>query len=102
MDEKMKQNKLQPLSSGHGVSVSITPDTSMHMLSQHEAEKLCDTSQGGLHEIFRNSALAVLTSGNDTDDTKAFFARYADFDIALEQRDRGVKLELINAPASAF
>ena len=89
-------------SSGQGVSVSITPDTSMHMLSQHEVEKLRETSEGGLHELFRSSALAVLTSGNDTDDTKAFFARYADFDIALEQRDRGVKLELINAPASAF
>jgi hypothetical protein len=74
----------------------------MHMLSQQEVEKLRETSEGGLHALFRNSALAVLTSGNDTDDTKAFFARYADFDIALVQRDRGVKLELINAPASAF
>ncbi|GJL66121.1 MAG: LOG family protein [Nitrospirales bacterium] len=74
----------------------------MHMLSHSEVEKLCDTSQGGLHEIFRNSALAVLTCGNETDDTKAFFSRYQDFDIRLEQRDRGVKLELNNAPSSAF
>ena len=102
MDNCMKQAKVKQSSSGHGVCVSITPDTSMHMLSQHEVEKLCDTSQGGLHELFRNSALAVLTSGNDTDDTKAIFARYADFDIALVQRDRGVKLELINAPGRAF
>ena len=102
MNNHMKQAKLKSPSAGHGVCVSITPDTSMHMLSQHEAEKLCDTSQGGLHELFRNSALAVLTSGNDTDDTKAIFARYADFDIALVQRDRGVKLELINAPGRAF
>ena len=88
--------------SAGGVCASITPDTSMDMLSQHEVEKLCDTSQGGLHEIFRNSALAVLTSGSETDDTKAIFARYADFDIGLEQRDRGVKIELTNAPARAF
>ena len=74
----------------------------MHMLSQQEVEKLRETSEGGLHELFRNSALAVLTSGNDTDDTKAFFARYVDFDIALVQRDRGVKLELTNAPNRAF
>ena len=98
----MKQTKLRYKPLGPGVSASITPDTSMHMLSQDEVEKLCDTSQGGLHELFRNSALAVLTSGNETDDTKAFFSRYADFDIGLAQRDRGVKLELINAPASAF
>ncbi len=85
-----------------GVSASVTPDTSMHMLSQQEVEKLRETSEGGLHELFRRCALAVLTSGNDTDDTKALFARYIDFDITLVQRDRGVKLELTNAPASAF
>jgi len=102
MDKKKEQTKMRQTSSGRGVCASITPDTSMDMLSQHEVEKLCDTSQGGLHEIFRNSALAVLTSGSETDDIKAIFARYADFDIGLEQRDRGVKLELANAPASAF
>ena len=98
----MKTTDLKEKSSGHGVCASVTPDTSMHMLSQQEVEKLRETSEGGLHELFRNSALAVLTSGNDTDDTKAFFARYVDFDIALVQRDRGVKLELTNAPARAF
>jgi pyrimidine/purine-5'-nucleotide nucleosidase len=102
MERVKQQTRPRPAPSGHGVCASITPDTAMHMLSQHEVEKLCDASQGGLHEIFRSSALAVLTSGNETDDTKALFARYADFDIQLEQRDRGVKLELINAPASAF
>ncbi len=98
----MRSIKLRRLSPSPGIGVSLTPDTSMNMLSQHEVEKLCDTSQGGLHEIFRNSALAVLTCGDETDDTIAFFSRYANFDIALEQRDRGVKLELINAPSSAF
>ncbi len=98
----MSIRKWKPRSSGPGIGASITPDTSLHMLSQQEVEKLCDTSQGGLHELFRSCTLAVLTCGNETDDTKAFFARYADFDIVLEQRDRGVKLELINAPASAF
>ncbi|MGB0909273.1 MAG: nucleotide 5'-monophosphate nucleosidase PpnN [Nitrospirales bacterium] len=98
----MKYSKWKKPSTGPGIAASITPDTSMHMLSQHEVEKLCDTSQGGLHRLFRNSALAVLTCGNETDDTKAFFSRYEKFDIRLEQRDRGVKLELINAPSSAF
>ena len=98
----MKQHEVKQKTKGRGICVSVTPDTSMHMLSQQEVEKLRETSEGGLHELFRNSALAVLTSGNDTDDTKAFFARYIDFDIALVQRDRGVKLELTNAPARAF
>ncbi len=98
----MKKTEFKQVIASRGVSVSVTPDTSMHMLSQQEVEKLRETSEGGLHDLFRNSALAVLTSGNDTDDTKAFFARYVDFDIALVQRDRGVKLELTNAPARAF
>ena len=98
----MKQTQSKRASSVRGICASITPDTAMHMLSQHEVEKLCDTSQGGLHELFRSCALAVLTSGDETDDTKAIFSRYSDFDIGLEQRDRGVKLELINAPANAF
>ena len=98
----MKPADFRQTFSPRGVCASVTPDTAMHMLSQQEVEKLRETSEGGLHELFRNSALAVLTSGNDTDDTKAFFARYADFDIGLVQRDRGVKLELTNAPVSAF
>ena len=98
----MKTIKSSQAVASRGVSASVTPDTSMHMLSQQEVEKLRETSEGGLHELFRSCALAVLTSGNDTDDTKAFFARYIDFDITLVQRDRGVKLELTNAPASAF
>ncbi len=98
----MKPSDFRKKYSSRGVSASVTPDTAMHMLSQQEVEKLRETSEGGLHELFRNCALAVLTSGNDTDNTKAFFARYVDFDITLVQRDRGVKLELTNAPASAF
>lgn len=73
MDESMKPIKLQQKVSGRGVCASVTPDSAMHMLSQQEVEKLRETSEGGLHELFRNSALAVLTSGNDTDDIKAFF-----------------------------
>jgi hypothetical protein len=68
MKKNLQQTKFKRASSGPGVCASITPDRSMHMLSQHEVEKLCDASQGGLHEIFRNSALAVLTSGNESDD----------------------------------
>jgi predicted Rossmann-fold nucleotide-binding protein len=102
MDKHREQSRLWMTPSGRDVCASITPDTSMHMLSQHEVEKLCDTGLGGLHELFRNCALAVLTCGTETDDTNALFSRYADFDIGLEQRDRGVKLELINAPPSAF
>ena len=38
----MKNNTLKQTASGRGVSVSVTPDTSMHMLSQQEVAKLVD------------------------------------------------------------
>lgn len=60
------------------------------------------TSAGGLHELMRRCALAVLTSGNDSDDPHAASALYPNFDLDLAQHDRGLRLELRNAPECAF
>jgi hypothetical protein len=58
--------------------------------------------RGGLHDLLRRCALAVLTSGSQSDDPRAAQERYPDFDIQVQQQDRGIKLELTkNAPARA-
>ena len=44
----------------------------------------------------------MLNSGGETDDARAIFERYADFDIDIVRQAWGVKLELHNAPAAAF
>lgn len=45
----------------------------------------------------------MLVSGEQIgDDPRSIFERYPDFDIQVLQQDRGVKLELKNAPARAF
>jgi predicted Rossmann-fold nucleotide-binding protein len=44
----------------------------------------------------------VLNSGGGSDDPRAIFERYADFVIRVVQQAWGVKLEVRNAPASAF
>jgi predicted Rossmann-fold nucleotide-binding protein len=44
----------------------------------------------------------VLNSGGETDDARAIFDRYADFEIGIMRQAWGIKLELHNAPASAF
>ena len=44
----------------------------------------------------------MLNSGGDTDDARAIFERHADFDIRVVRQAWGVKLEVRNAPASAF
>ena len=80
----------------------ITPKKHLNVLSRAEVNKLLDKSQGGLYKIFRNCSLAVLNSGSSLDDGKELLERYESFDIRLLQEERGIKLELKNAPAIAF
>ncbi|HEX6832748.1 MAG TPA: nucleotide 5'-monophosphate nucleosidase PpnN [Rudaea sp.] len=84
------------------VSARIAPAAGMDVLSRNEVSRLRDASQGGLHSLLRRCALAVLISGSIEDDPRSLLERYADFDIEVLQQDRGIKLELRNAPARAF
>jgi len=86
----------------HVIDAIISPEGRLEVLSQVEVSKLLDTSQGGLYQLFRNCSLAVLNSGGHTDDGKELLERYRDFDIRVIQEERGIKLELQNAPANAF
>ncbi len=82
--------------------IRVTPEGSLEVLSQLEVMALRDSSQAGLHSLFRRCALAVLNSGSTTDDAKRVYEQYEDFDIQLVQQDRGIKLDVRNAPESAF
>lgn len=84
------------------VDARITPEGHLDILSQLEVSKLRDTSQGGLYHIFRNCSLAVLNCGGNLDDGRELLERYRDFDIWVVQQERGIKLEVKAAPASAF
>jgi predicted Rossmann-fold nucleotide-binding protein len=83
-------------------SARISPVAGLDLLSRQEVARLRDAGTGGLHELLRRCALAVLTQGSASDDARALLDRYPDFDIQILQQDRGVKLELKNAPADAF
>jgi pyrimidine/purine-5'-nucleotide nucleosidase len=76
--------------------------SSLENLSQEEITKLLDVSQGGLYSLFRKCALAVLSTGTDIDSAKEMLDRYSDFDIEVVRHAWGIKLEVRNAPASAF
>jgi pyrimidine/purine-5'-nucleotide nucleosidase len=84
------------------VSARITPIGGLDVLSRHEVARLRGASGSGLHALLRRCALAVLTSGNFSDDPRAMLEQYPDFDIQVLQQDRGMKIELSNAPAQAF
>jgi predicted Rossmann-fold nucleotide-binding protein len=84
------------------VDALVAPKGSLENLSQEEITQLLDTSHSGLYALFRKCALAVLNTGNDTDNAKEILERYADFDIEVVRHARGIKLEMRHAPASAF
>ena len=84
------------------VSTRIYPRGALDILSRDEVARLKDASAGGMHDLLRRCALAVLTSGSASDDPRAAQELYPSFDIQVLQQDRGVRIELINAPAMAF
>ncbi len=84
------------------VDARVGPRGSLENLSQAEIGKLLDSSQGGLYTLFRKCALAVLSSGGDTDNAKEIFDRYSDFQIEVLRQAWGIKLQMRNAPAAAF
>ncbi|MDE1897466.1 MAG: LOG family protein [Xanthomonadaceae bacterium] len=97
-------NDYQPL---HGavsptVNARVSPAGGLDVLSRNEVARLRDATQSGLHALLRRCALAVLTSGSETDDPRSLLDRYPDFDIQVLQQDRGIKIELVHAPAQAF
>lgn len=84
------------------VTARIAPAAGLDVLSRQEVARLRDASSGGLHQLLRRCALAVLTQGHVSDDPRTVTELYADFEIEVLQQDRGVRLELTNAPAHAF
>jgi pyrimidine/purine-5'-nucleotide nucleosidase len=84
------------------IDTQISPEGRLDVLSKAEVHKLRDNSHGGLYPVFRNCSLAVLNCGNYIDDGKELLERYQSFDISIIQRERGIKLDIKGAPASAF
>lgn len=84
------------------ISARIYPAGILTMLSRMEVERLHDASRGDLGELLRRCSLAVLNSGNESDDAEELLDRHKDFQIEIQQVNRGIRLELSNAPGSAF
>ena len=84
------------------VNARIHPRGGLDILSRKEVARLADASSGGMHDLLRRCALAVLTSGSTSDDPRVAQELYPDFDIQVHQQDRGVRIDLQHAPAMAF
>ena len=92
----------QTLTERAKINASLSPKGSLETLSQREVQQLKETGSGSIYALFRQCALAILNTGSDTDNAKAILEAYPDFEIRIHQQDRGIRLELLNAPADAF
>ena len=80
---------------------SVRPAMTLDLLSQREMASLANSDEA-VYRLFRRCALAVLNTGSDSDDTEQILREYRDFDVRVIAEPRGVRLELVNAPAGAF
>jgi len=85
----------------HTLTTHIYPSGSLNILSREEVARLSDATQE-VGDVLRRCALAVLNSGNVTDDAEALLSRYPDFSIHVDQVNRGIRLMLENAPSCSF
>ena len=81
----------------------LTPRGQLDILSQLEVSQLKQgSSADGLYETFRSCSLAVLNVDSKTDDAREVLEQHRDFEIRVVQQERGLKLEIENAPENAF
>ncbi|MGR8919562.1 MAG: nucleotide 5'-monophosphate nucleosidase PpnN [Gammaproteobacteria bacterium] len=97
---------LNPASPSRPVEVvahaRVAPEKVLAVLSRREVDALCNHRSAALSELFRRCALAVLSTGAHVDSARDLLERFHDFDVGIEQEDAGLRLELANAPATAF
>jgi len=79
----------------------IHPKTHLRVLSQYEIQQLKDVSSGA-HELLRRCSFAVLSAGSVEDDYVRLEEGYRNFNITVEQEERGIVLKLSGAPEGAF
>lgn len=84
------------------IDSTISPVGSLEVLSQVEVSRLKQTGENGQYELFRRCVLAILNTGSDCDNAKTILEAFPNFSIDIIQQDRGIRLNLFEAPADAF
>jgi hypothetical protein len=79
----------------------IRPTRSLNLLSHSEVDGVM-ASNNEVFQEFRTCALAVLNTGSESDDVASILQEYEDFSVRIIPESRGIKLEVNNAPSTAF
>lgn len=84
------------------ITTHVYPAGILNTLSRLEVSRLTDASHGDLYERLRMCMLAVLNSDSPSDDADHVMALFNEFQLDVVTVNRGVRLDIQNAPASAF
>ena len=84
------------------INERLTPEGKMDVLSKWEVNILLNASKEKFANEFRACSLAVLNTGSTEDSAKIVLEQYPDFKIEVIQQERGIKLQVSNAPEQAF
>jgi len=82
-------------------STRVYPAGTLNILSREEVRRLSDATEE-VGDLLRRCSLAVLNSGNAGDDAEAMLEQFRNYSIRVQQVNRGIRLELKNAPGCAF
>jgi predicted Rossmann-fold nucleotide-binding protein len=82
-------------------TATVRPSKTLNLLSPREMAGITNP-KANVFKVFRECALAVLNTGSEDDDALKVYDTYSDFDIRIISESRGIKIQLSNAPASAF
>lgn len=82
--------------------VQLNPLGSMSLLSQLEVDRVKSNANSDVLKLFRNCCLAVLNVGSNSDSAAEIYSKFKNFEVNLLARERGIKIELLNPPESAF
>jgi predicted Rossmann-fold nucleotide-binding protein len=81
----------------------VTPEgTFLESLSPFEIDALFEKSIDDERNLFQQCVLAVLNSGEESDDIRSISKKRADFSVDVVRTAGGIELELKNAPLKAF
>lgn len=85
----------------HTINAHINPKKNLRVLSKREVSQICDVSSH-TYELFRRCAFAVLNCGSNSDDYLSSIDQFNEFQIRVNQEDRGITLDVKGAPSHAF
>ncbi len=80
----------------------ITAQSGLELLTNDEIAQLSKDTNGDEFQLLKKCILAVLNSGEATDDVYHVHTLLTDFDVEILQLNKGLKLKIYNAPESAF